>query len=251
FDTWDRRFYRQAESSYDNHLKLRVKEYAYLGDDGKYLSFPTCFVEIKARRSGVVTKRRVPIARRDLGRLFQGEDVWDSVVAAVGHEPSQNITAAYVTLKRFIDRFETQPASLVSYRRSVYQESEGTLRITFDDQVSVFDAHPEHCTRPESLTPAVLGEPVTQYPKVILEVKCPSDVYPEWLRSALADFRSRNLSKFTTSVRSLAGRTTDRPTGHAEGRGQDFSGGGLSGGESGSSRRDDPDTKSLQQPIQN
>ena len=210
FDTVDRAFFAQAERSYDDNVKLRVKEYCYRDGAGKYLSFGHCYVELKQRLSGTVLKRRIPLLKNDLGRLLRGEDLWESVVRLNGSSEN-DLRSAYKDLRAFLRQFTVLSSSVVNYRRSVYQKSEDDLRITFDDQVAVYRTPAEIYADGEALTAEHLGQAVRRYDKVILEIKCPSCQYPFWLQSALKHHFSKRLSKFTTSIHFLGEADVDEP----------------------------------------
>lgn len=215
YDTADRSFFRQAERSYDDNVKIRVKEYSYLDGRGCYLSSPICFVEVKRRERGEVIKRRLPLAKRELRRLVSGDDVWPEVVATVGGRVSDGLRVAYDRLRDYLGRFSVHATSVVRYRRTVFQQSEWELRVTFDDSISIYRApRRDVYSAGIDLTPDVLGEPFRRLEKVILEIKCPSLGYPDWLARALRYHCSARLSKFTTSVRSLL----DLDDGEARGR---------------------------------
>jgi len=199
FDTFDRKFYRQAERSYDDNLKVRVKEYFYRAEDGRPLTSPDCWVETKERSRGQVLKRRFALAKSDLARCFAGEDVSPLVLRRGGAEA----LSAYRALQSLLDVSKIVPAAVVQYRRTVYQELEDELRITFDDAISVYPPVGNLYEDHESLLPEVLGTPIRRHDAVILEIKCPSRHYPAWLRDVLGSLAAQRFSKFTTSVRFL------------------------------------------------
>ena len=203
YDTVDRKFYQRAESSYDDNLKIRVKEYSYRSRDGSFLSFPTCYVELKMRRGGSVIKRRVPIPKGQLEAVLGGIDVWDSVCELVP-EPTPELERSYEALSRFLRSERVVASSIISYRRTVFQRSERELRVTFDDEIAVFEVGGEiYGEQRDALTPNRLGVPVRRHDRVIVEVKCPDPQLPDWLRETLRHHRSKELSKFTTSIRFL------------------------------------------------
>lgn len=211
FDTRDRRFYRQAERSYDDNLKVRVKEYFYRRSDGRAVTSPECWVETKERANGTVSKRRFALPKSALARCLEREDVSATVLAGGGKEA----VAAYDAVRRLLESCEIVPTAIVQYHRTVYQEREDELRITFDDEIAVYPPVHELYEKQEALLPEVLGTPVRQQDAVILEIKCPSRQYPAWLRDVLGTLAAQRFSKFTTSVRflrdQLGGRTVASP----------------------------------------
>jgi hypothetical protein len=169
-----------------------------------YQISPQCYVELKQSLNGTVTKKRFAFPKKDLSLLFNGQDVWPillKVTPAAEHEALREI---YRELKRYISVYPVEVTSIVNYRRTVYQENEDRLRITFDDSLAVFPPVSSLYESNEALTTEVLGKATRRSDKVILEIKC-SDEYPEWLKNALQFHSSKRLSKFTTSVRYLLG----------------------------------------------
>jgi len=209
FDTESHDLYRRAERHYDQNLKIRVKEYYYpLGagpdakDDYKVCSY--CYVEIKEHSNGSVVKKRFRFPKRDLSRLMRGEDLLPLLAETTPPEEIGRLGEVYGEFRRLLGLHPVRATSIVTYRRAVYQESEDTLRVTFDDHFAVwaplpglYDIHP-------ALTPEVLKKPVRVTDKVILEIKGPGD-FPDWLEKALRYHSTKRLSKFTTSVRLLLG----------------------------------------------
>ena len=218
FDTQGRDFYHLAERSYDDNVKIRVKEYYYplsgaapltdgagvlpLNGSVKYLTSPYCYVELKQSASGLVIKKRFGILKRDLALLLRGEDVWPILLRMTPSAELKSLEEVYTELSRYLKTYSVGITSVVNYRRSVYQESEEALRITFDDQLCVYAPPDTLYEDMEALTPEILGKPVRRSEKVILEIKCPGE-YPEWLRNAMRHHSTRRLSKFTASVRLL------------------------------------------------
>jgi len=212
FDTKERDFYRRAERSYDDNVKIRVKEYYYpstcpVEPDRWYKTSPFCYVEIKQSVGGIVVKKRFGFPKRELPHLLGGQDVWPVLQRFTPSGELQSVGEIYRELSRYLADYTVGLTSVVHYRRSVYQEKEEALRITFDDQLAVFappcalnGLYALH----ESLTPEILGAPIRKSDRVILEIKCPG-AYPDWLEKALQNLSARRLSKFTTSVRLLLG----------------------------------------------
>ena len=240
YDTKNRDFYRRAVRHYDNNVKIRVKEYYYSvgstsgastavgsttdsaccakssnGDGHLYQISPECYVELKQSLNGTVLKKRFGFPKKELSLLFAGKDVWPTLLGVTPAGDVGALREIYRELKRYISTYPVEVTSIVNYRRTVYQENEEHLRVTFDDSLAVFPPLPSLYDSNEALTAEVLGKATRKSDKVILEIKCP-DEYPDWLRNALQFHSSKRLSKFTTSVRYLLGSS---PSSLLEGEG--------------------------------
>ena len=229
FDTENLTLFDRARRSYDDNLKLRVKEYYYPcgagGEEEPEIS-PNCFVEIKERTAGEVFKRRLRIPKRLLSRLFAREDIWaDLVKGASGIEFEETTRQIYWEIKTFLETYSVDPHVVVNYRREVYQENERRLRVTFDDRLRIFRPVVGLYEAVDALTRQRLGAPIRAVPKKIVEVKCPGE-YPDWLNNALDSHLPRKISKFTTSVDFFRSHLKNSLPG---GRGGDRSGNGRGG----------------------
>lgn len=229
FDTQDRDFYRRAAVHYDDNVKIRVKEYYYPPLNGReaggapagglleapWVGMPDplragkqhdilthCFVELKQRHRGTVIKKRFAFPKSELKKLFDGEDVWPILLRMTPPGELRSLEKIYRELREYISTYPVAPTSVVNYRRTVYQKDESDLRVTFDDRLAVYEPPEGLYTGHAALTAEVLGAPIRQSRRVILEIKCPGE-YPDWLRASLRSHPSRRLSKFTTSVRLL------------------------------------------------
>lgn len=203
FDTKGRDFYHRAERSYDDNVKIRVKEYYYPnGGAGHHRVSPYCYVEIKQSIAGVVVKKRFGCPKVDLSALLRGEDIWPTLKRLTPPDELERLRQIHGELSRYLTMDSVGLTSVVNYRRSVYQESEESLRITFDDQLAVHAPPPGLYESVAALTPEALGPPILKSERVILEIKCPG-AFPDWLAKAMQHHSARRLSKFTTSVRLL------------------------------------------------
>ena len=208
FDTAGLRLYERACLRYDDNLKIRVKEYYYRGPDGKKLVSPYCFIELKRRRGGMVSKQRLRIAKEYLSAFIRGEDLREELRPAQaevggGKESRKNFDRAYDALRSELSTIEVRPVSVINYRRRVYQRVEEDLRVTFDDRITVYSPPRDLYGRQASLAASMLGRPVGRVAKMIAEIKCrklSSGSYPRWLEVILCGLSARSLSKFTTSV---------------------------------------------------
>ncbi len=202
FDTEHLDFYNKARDSYDDNLKIRVKEYYYRAPQG-LVTYPYCFVEIKQRVQGLVMKRRIRLPKKLLTRFMKGEDVWQELVAEDAGVQFEDIEEIYSELRRYLRTYSVRPSSIIHYRRNVFQKDENELRITFDDQLQVFEPIEGIYNSVDSLHVGNLGLPIRSLKRFILEIKCLKD-YPEWLSEGLADVMPRKISKFTTSINILS-----------------------------------------------
>jgi hypothetical protein len=215
FDTRNRDFFRRAVRNYDDNVKIRVKEYYYelppsagSGEPGRngavhaYKTSPICYVELKQSAAGTVIKKRFGFPKRELPLLLGGQDVWPILLKMTPPEDVAPLREVYREFQRYLGMYLIEITSIVNYRRTVYQESENELRITFDDQLAVYQPVATLYDGADALTPEVLGRPIRTSDKVILEIKCPG-TYPSWLEKTMQYHSTRRLSKFTTSVRLL------------------------------------------------
>ena len=215
FDTNRLDLYQQARAFFDDNLKIRVKEYYYdqattpgmaarfpADSPERWLTVGYCFVEIKQRIQGLVVKRRFELPKNLLGRLLCGDDVWHALVDSRKGIEFNETFDIYGEFRRYLQQYKVFPKSVINYRRSVFQEDEHELRVTFDDEIAVYQPPAGLYDRTESLTPATMGKPTRSIPSVIMEIKS-RDRYPAWLQSLLETHSPQRLSKFTTSLNIL------------------------------------------------
>ena len=209
FDTEALDLYNRAERHYDENLKLRVKEYLYPvrdadgTDSGRaFRATADCYIEMKRHVQGYVLKKRLRLPKAKLGPLLAGEDVWTDVVGDASVAAAEKLQSIYAELRECLRCFSVRASSIVNYRRRVYQNSEDDVRITFDDRIAVFPAVDGLYESVPALERSTLGIPTYRGQNVILEIKSPG-AYPDWLSSALRNHSSKQLSKFTTSIRAL------------------------------------------------
>ncbi len=219
FDTLSRDFYQLAERSYDDNIKIRLKEYYYdapwrvrsgvssdAGSAGrctaKYLVSPYCYLELKQRVAGFVVKKRFGIPKEILSLLLNGQNILPTLLRITPLGAARDLEAVYAELSRYLSEYTVGITSVVNYRRTVYQESEESLRITFDDRLSVYAPPAQLYEGFEALTSDALGIPIRKSDTVIIEIKCPGE-YPQWLGEALRHHSKRRFSKFTSGVRLL------------------------------------------------
>ncbi|MGH2625780.1 MAG: VTC domain-containing protein, partial [Anaerolineales bacterium] len=165
-------------------------------------TFNHCYVEIKQRLHGLVVKRRFELPKSLLGRLLQGQEVWDELVASRSGIEFNGCGEVYREFRWFLHRYQVIPKSIINYRRRVYQEDENELRITFDDDLAVFEPLPGLYDKSETLARVALGRPRELWPTIIMEIKCQNG-YPTWLTDLIQSLQPKKLSKFTSSLNLL------------------------------------------------
>jgi len=209
-----------------------------LREEGGFLTFDHCFVELKQRANGSVVKKRFAFPKAQLSHLFGGQDVWQILLEITPPSELGPLRVAYGDLRRYLARYPVEVTSIVNYRRTVYQRDESDLRITFDDRIAIYTPIAGLYGERRALTAEALGRPLRTSERVILEIKCPGE-YPDWLKGSLRPHSAERLSKFTTSVRLILSDTAwpaiDRnanPEGKAplDAGGTSTRGGGVSGG---------------------
>ena len=222
FDTAGLQLYERACLRYDDNLKIRVKEYYYEEPDGKELVSPYCYIELKHRRGGMVSKQRLRISKEYLAAFLRGEDLREELRPRSQDDETRGeigmsgFDQAYDALREKLSTIEVRPVSVINYRRRVYQRDEEDLRVTFDDRIAVYSPPPALYGGQASLAASMLGRPVGRTANMIAEIKCrklSSGSYPPWLEVILCGFSARSLSKFTTSVNFInRGRKGPRQT---------------------------------------
>ena len=110
-----------------------------------------------------------------------------------------DIFDVYHEFLQYVHKYRVYPKSVINYRRGVYQEDEHELRITFDDQIAVFNPIPGVYNEVETMARSSLGEPVREFSYVTMEIKS-QDGYPRWLAELLSTHRAERISKFTSSL---------------------------------------------------
>lgn len=202
FDTARLDFFRHATRFLEDNVKIRVREYSYRPASGGILSLPYCFLEIKRRKRGLVTKRRLRVPKRLLDYLLDGVDIWEDLTCAFPEDANGRTREIYRELRQFLKIHQVFPRSVVHYRRWVYQVDEWRLRVTFDDDLRICSPGERLYDSSETLGLDDAAETGRRLHKVIMEIKCHGD-HPPWLDLALKDFLPRKVSKFTESINIL------------------------------------------------
>ncbi len=232
FDTQDFRFYTRANKFRNDNLKLRLKEYYYKLSDEQFEISPYCWVEIKRRLGKSTNKRRFKIRKKATKELFSGKDIFPRIFEVNQNRKEEEIREIYDDFLYFVQTHKVQPYSATNYRRRTFQRSgDETLRITFDDMISYYQAPSSLYNGKRALTREIFGAPCGRFEGTIVEIKSAATL-PGWLKSLLREHPRSNFSKFLTSTQTLL----KTPPKCAEGV-QDSNETGRSGSQS-SSRRE-------------
>ncbi len=165
---------------------IRVKEYYYeLGDVQSFESSPYCFVEIQQRVEGRLIKRRLRAPKSLVNPLFEGKGIWDQLSIFDPNLASNDYGGVFNELRRYFLQYTFNARSIINYRRTVFQEKEEELSVTFDEHLKVFRPVRGLYDEVESLNCQTLGEPIQSVNKVILGIQCKEGGYPEWLEKVL------------------------------------------------------------------
>jgi SPX domain protein involved in polyphosphate accumulation len=213
FDTASRDLYRAVRENEDN-LKIRAREYYDLhpellelatssGDIVRYS--PVLWVEVKGKQEGRTYKRRVGIPKADVSAFFE-----HGVVSPAMRE-IQNKRGAGEVIDELLELRErypepVRPSCLVNYRRSAFQDSEGTLRVTLDQRLACFAATENLWQKARPLLRDYLGPPRHEEPGCVLEVKATQQL-PAWLQELMASSSVERVpySKFVTASEAVHG----------------------------------------------
>lgn len=182
YDSEDRLSYWQKQMGVPSRRKLRTRLYGRA--DGSIP--PIGFIEVKHKQNGGTVKRRVACAVADLAKLSAGElpDLVDSP-EAIAREVKSLLAD------------QGQPAVQIRYHRFAYDSGpEGTLRITFDEDIRCrFDIRP--LTPDDDDFPVALLDPGES----VMEVKTIGAV-PYWFRQLIGEFAMvpRGFSKYAAAL---------------------------------------------------
>jgi hypothetical protein len=215
FDTKSRDLYRAVRENEDN-LKVRAREYYDLhpellevatrpSDLVRYS--PVLWVELKAKTQGRTWKRRIGIPKADVHAFFARREVSAAMQAIQDQKANEGDVIGELSAIR--DRYAEplEPSCLVNYRRTSYQSTDGSLRITVDQRLACF-APPEGLfTEAQPMVRERLGRPSFEEAGYILEVKA-TGALPAWLEQALeqAGIEPLSFSKFRTASEAVHGR---------------------------------------------
>jgi hypothetical protein len=237
FDTSTRDLYRAVRDD-PNALKVRAREYYDLHPELLELATdardivrysPVLWIELKGKRDGQTYKRRVGIPKEDVVPFFERgavshamrelqrasrppalrESISDfpPAVDSAAPEPSKDadMIGELTSLRaRFSEPLRA--SCLVNYRRTAFEDAAGTLRITFDQRVSCFDAQPDLWSSAKPLVREALGTPAYEEPCCVLEIKARGEL-PSWLADLIDQLGPEEtvFSKFVTASEKVHG----------------------------------------------
>ena len=217
FDTAQRDLYRAVRQD-ENNLKIRAREYYDLhpellelatssGDIVRYS--PVLWIELKGKQSGRTYKRRIGIPKGDVVDFFEHGRVSSAMREIQSRQrsaPADDLIAELLGLRqRYAEPLK--PSCLVNYRRTAFQNAEGTLRITLDQRLACFAAQPDLLSQKRPLLRDYLGAPRYEESDYILELKA-LEQPPEWLDQLLAQCGAARstLSKFVIASEAVHGK---------------------------------------------
>jgi SPX domain protein involved in polyphosphate accumulation len=215
FDTESRDLYRAVRENEDN-LKIRAREYYDLhpellelatsaGDIVRYS--PVLWVEIKGKQAGRTYKRRIGIPKADVTSYFETGVVSPAMREIQERRGTDRVLDELQELRaRYAEPL--RPSCLVNYRRTAFQDSAGTLRVTLDQRLACFSATDDLWQQTRPLLRDYLGPARYEEPVCVLEVKS-TEQLPEWLNVLLADSQAERVpySKFVTASEAVHGKS--------------------------------------------
>jgi SPX domain protein involved in polyphosphate accumulation len=216
FDTPSLDLYRAVRSSDDN-LKVRAREYYDMHPELLELAThanqvvrysPVLWVEVKGKHQGRTYKRRIGIPKTDVSAFFERGEVSAAMhalqVEQRGAKADDVITELLDLRTRYAEAL--RPSCLVNYRRTAFQNSTGTVRITLDQRLACFAPTPDLLLQPKPLLREYLGRACYEEPSFILEVKLTGDL-PDWLEQLMKSARAEQhaFSKFVTASETVYG----------------------------------------------
>jgi len=198
FDTPDFFFLRQNEDNPKHNAKIRAKEYYYFDAelvehardfDSLFEYPPHVFLEIKSRTDDVTAKKRVQIPKT----------ACNDVLRFIAENQSQECVDFFKAIRDLLARTTGDqtiaPASIANYQRDAFQDQEGTLRISFDSDLTFHRPPIDLFAEKKALIKEHLPPALGNEKNTILEIKY-LDVVPAWLSGALRDLPQSDFSKF-------------------------------------------------------
>jgi SPX domain protein involved in polyphosphate accumulation len=209
FDTPSLDLYRAVRASDDN-LKVRAREYYDVHPELLELATsqsqvvrysPVLWVEVKGKHQGRTYKRRVGIPKADVGAFFEHGQVSQAMRALQVHhgKPTDDVINELLELRsRYAEPL--RPSCLVNYRRTAFQNPEGSVRITLDQRLACYAPASDLLDRPRPLLREYLGNACYEEGSFVLEVKL-TQAAPAWLEELLSNARAERFaySKFVTA----------------------------------------------------
>ena len=164
YDTPDYRLIRASIEKPSFKEKIRLRAY------GLVTRGEPVYLEIKRKCEGVVYKRRVETSESDVSRFLKHEEecLADGQIAK--------------ELAYFRDYYQNlEPKIMVAYDRTSYEEINGEVRLTIDE-------NPRYRTYDLNLHTSLDGQPLLPSGHAILEIKIQQEM-PLWLTNILSQGR--------------------------------------------------------------
>ena len=202
-DTRDGHYFQLADKANGaRSLKLRIREYLWIGADGDVHYEDSCYLERKQREGDVRLKQRIPIRKRDV------------VGVVLGDRKLRDASPEAAAVRGEIESYKLRPALVSAYERRVFGD-ETQLRVTFDERVGFYAPPRGLYNMAPALTQDVLGSPLALGPSRILELKQSRGVpAPAWLEALLDSLTAApGYSKFRDGMRAIQ---------HADGKPRDL-----------------------------
>lgn len=160
-DTPDFRLIRRSLEKPVYKEKLRLRSYGRADDEH------SVFMELKKKYRSIVYKRRLTLPYGQALWCLSGDQLW----------PDTQIGGEIDYAMHFYPDLE--PRVHLSYERDSWKETEGSLRITFDDSI-------QFRTESLRLDSDPWGTPLLKPDQVLMELKAPGAI-PLWMVDLLTD----------------------------------------------------------------
>ena len=213
FDTPDQRVLAEARGGRDGtRIRARVyyDEFPALATHARrredlYRQGPEIWLEVKRTRGGRSAKWRLSIPKRSVPDLLAGRLSLERLdQLPLDGDVSRQEAGAH--LRETAERYGGQLHAnvIVNYRRTAWQDSAGTLRITADQDLAFFAVPERMWERDLVLERSFLGQAIGEVPGCLLEIKSTAGL-PRWLESELdaLELRPRAFSKFVAAGTAL------------------------------------------------
>jgi hypothetical protein len=222
FDTPDLALYRAVRAD-DDSLKIRAREYYDLHPELLELatrardivrSSRVLWIELKGKHLGRTYKRRIGIPKSDVAGFFEQGVVSPDMLEIQRKQRGANGEDVIAELLDLRARYAepVRPSCLVNYRRTAFQDPEGTLRITLDQRLACFAPPADLFTPPRPFVRETLGKLLHDERAIVLEIKTTAAL-PEWLEELMARTQAERFgsSKFIIATEAVYGaRATQR-----------------------------------------
>lgn len=178
YDTPNRRLVRTSIEKPEFKEKIRLRAY------GRATSETPVYLELKRKAFGIVYKRRVQATVPEVERFFASE---------LDLDEQGQIDREITYFRDYYQKLE--PACMILYDRTAYDEPGGDLRLTVD-------RNPRYRFDALSFGHAPVGIPLLEPGETILEIKV-QDTIPLWLVRILSEGKIRHgsISKYGEAYR--------------------------------------------------